>query len=299
MTTPKKKTTAKDQPTTEPEEAPKKKSCFVVTPIGDDNSSTRRATDGLIRSVIKPVMADLGFEVFVAHEIAKPGSITKQVLEHLLEDDMVITNLTGLNPNVMYELAVRHAKRKPVVSLAENGTKLPFDISDERTLFYQNDMQGTQDLIPRLKETVEEALCDEKPDNPIYRAVQAQVMEEVVVGTKDQYILERFDAIEKAIGNINYKNKQPELRHKGHLYPENTLYLVRAKLEIKGSSDEINEMIKYLSKACATRVSIRSLRGNNAVLNFVASSEFDLDIILSEAVIETGVVISTIETTSL
>ena len=46
------------------------KRCFVVTPIGSGGSTTRRAADGLINSVIKPVLERYGYQVYVAHEIS-------------------------------------------------------------------------------------------------------------------------------------------------------------------------------------------------------------------------------------
>ena len=85
-----------------------KKKCFVATPVSDDGSNIRRATDGLVASVIKPVLEELDIEVFVPHEMDRPGWIAGQVIDHLVQDDLVIANLTELNPNVMYELAIRH-----------------------------------------------------------------------------------------------------------------------------------------------------------------------------------------------
>lgn len=177
----------------------KPKMCFVITPIGDDASPTRRAIDGLVDAVIEPTLRGLGFDVEVAHRITKAGSITNQVIELLLSADLVVANLTDLNPNVMYELAVRHAARKPVVILADRVTRLPFDVADERTIFYMNDMAGVPELADKLRVMAGAAVGDEQPDNPIYRGAKALIMRQVAATDADQFILERLDRLESLI----------------------------------------------------------------------------------------------------
>ncbi|MCG3689943.1 hypothetical protein [Aliarcobacter butzleri] len=184
-----------------------RKKCFIVTPIGIDNSEVRRATDGLIDAVLELLLNEKDFEVIVAHRIDSPGSITGQVVEHILNDDLVIANLTTLNPNVMYELGVRHATRKPIISLAENGTILPFDISDERTIFYKNDMYGVLFLKDKLSKMIDEALLDKEPDNPIYRVVKQNIMKEVHPNDNFQsYVVERLDSFERILKRENKAN---------------------------------------------------------------------------------------------
>lgn len=179
--------------------------CFIVTPIGNENSDTRRAADGVIDAVVIPVLQSLGFletNISVAHRISNPGSINKQVIKRIIEDDLVIANLTNLNPNVMYELAVRHAVRKPVIQICEDGTKLPFDIIEERTLFYSNDMLGVIQLQDKLKTTVEEALIDDKPDNPIYRVIESNMIQASTTITDiDKFILGKLDKLETLLSN--------------------------------------------------------------------------------------------------
>ena len=191
----------------EANEQPKR--CFFITPLGGHKSESRRAATGLLKSVIRPVMHDeLGYEVKASHEISEAGSITNQIIERLLEVEMVVANLTGLNPNVMYELAVRHAKRLPVVAIAERGTDLPFDLSDERTIFYTNDMEGAAELKRKLRVAAERAAADEEPDNPVYRAAETSVLKRVATSGFEQYIIQRFEDLESSVNQIAYSIKR-------------------------------------------------------------------------------------------
>ena len=106
-----------------------------------------------------------------AYEINVSGMINTQIINRIIDDDLVIANLTGNNPNVMYELCLRHVVAKPIIHICENGTSLPFDIKGNRTIFYANDMLGVEELKKNLEGFVEEIDFNvECKDNPIYNA---------------------------------------------------------------------------------------------------------------------------------
>lgn len=107
-----------------------------------------------------------------------------------------------------------------------NGHVLPFDISDERTIFFVNDMEGVRELAPLLESAVNEALKTDSPDNPIYRVAQAKVTKEVATGSTEKYIIARLDQIDGSLGRLS-AGRDPAPREKsGFLHYEIELQLI-------------------------------------------------------------------------
>jgi len=154
------------------EEPTDEKVCFIATPLGEPGSEERRAADGLVEAVIRPTLMDLGFKVVAPLDISSSGDITRHIIKHLLEDDLVVANMTGPNANVMYELAIRHCVRKPVVMLSDDVGTLPFDIQNQRTIPFVDDMAGGIALRKELIKAVEAVMEEAELDNPVYKAAK-------------------------------------------------------------------------------------------------------------------------------
>ncbi len=110
------------------------KTCFVIAPIGEAESETRKRSDQVLKHVIAPAASACGYKAIRADQISEPGMITSQVIQHIVEDPLVIADQTDRNPNVFYELAIRHAIRKPLVQLIKKGEQIPFDVAGTRTI---------------------------------------------------------------------------------------------------------------------------------------------------------------------
>lgn len=116
------------------ESVPTEKTCFIVSPIGSEGSEVRKRADQVLKHVVRPPLESRGFKVVRADHIADPGMITTQVIDQIREAELVVADLTGHNPNVFYELAVRHALAKPFIQMIEAGEQIPFDIAGFRTI---------------------------------------------------------------------------------------------------------------------------------------------------------------------
>ena len=133
------------------------KDCFVIAPIGEPESDTRKRSDQVLKHVIKPAASECGYNAIRADEIDKPGIITSQVIQHIVNDSLVIADLTERNPNVFYELAIRHAISKPFVQIMKKGEQLPFDVAATRTIFVDHqDLDSVAEAKSAISDQIRE-----------------------------------------------------------------------------------------------------------------------------------------------
>ena len=99
------------------------KTCFVISPIGSDGSDIYKKFKEVLDYIIKPAVEESGYGLTVirADDIKQSGSIIKDILQSLLNAHVVIADLTNQNPNVFYELGVRHALRPRTILIAEKS----------------------------------------------------------------------------------------------------------------------------------------------------------------------------------
>ena len=157
-----------------------KKICFVISPIGEDGSEIRKRSDQVLKHIITGAVEQLGYEVIRADKISEPGIITHQILQHIVDAPLVIADLTDHNPNVFYELALRHAIRKPLVQLIKKGELIPFDVAATRII--QFDLQNLDsvdaaklEIIAQIK-SLEAGKND--TDNPISVSLDLKMLKE-------------------------------------------------------------------------------------------------------------------------
>ncbi len=152
------------------------KTCFVIAPIDDPDTPTRKRSDQVLRHIIRPAVEPLGYEAIRADEINKPGIITTQVLSQVVESDLVVADLTERNPNVFYELALRDAISRPFVQIIKRGEQIPFDVAQNRTVYVDlQDPDNVADSVKQIAGQVESLENDpEDVDNPISMSLNLQ-----------------------------------------------------------------------------------------------------------------------------
>lgn len=106
-----------------------KSSCFVLMPFNSGSQS-------LYERVIRPAVEATGLLCVRADEIFSRPQITHDIWKEIRACALLIADLTGKNPNVLYELGLAHAIGKPSIIITRNEEDVPFDLRALRYLYY-------------------------------------------------------------------------------------------------------------------------------------------------------------------
>lgn len=181
------------------------RTCFVIMPIADMPGYETGHFNRVYTHLIKPACANAGFKPIRADEVTSSNFIVLDILKRIVECDIAICDLSGRNPNVMYELGLRQAFNKKTVLIKDDETISPFDVQAFRYCEYDSSMRidnAQNNTISISKALSSTFSADENDVNSIVQLLKiqpAQVGEKTVLSQENTLILKAIRELEQRI----------------------------------------------------------------------------------------------------
>jgi len=131
--------------------------CFVLMPFDP------RFND-VYRTIVVPAARQVGLEAMRADEIRISGPIMEQVRSAIQQSRICVADLTGNNPNVLYELGIAQTLGKPCILMAQDIRLLPFDIRAYRAIEYDLATMAITDIRSRVEQAITASLGADQLD---------------------------------------------------------------------------------------------------------------------------------------
>lgn len=151
-------------------------SCFVSIQFGRKPIPDGRELDfdDLYFQVIQPALRDVGIECRRLDEFSAGAILHKTMISEILSSDLMIADITSGNPNVFYELGIRHALRRGRTILISGGGRTPWDVSFLPVIFYRPDEGGrlnstdAESFRTQLQTLVQQTQRTTVNDSPVF-----------------------------------------------------------------------------------------------------------------------------------
>jgi hypothetical protein len=126
-------------------EANNERRAFVIMPFDPEFNT-------IYSDLIRPALEEAGYEVARADSFLNQQNILRDIVRGIATSDLIIAELTTLNPNVLYELGLAHGLRIPTILLAQSIDEVPFDLRVYRILVYSIRFDQVHKLKQSLKD---------------------------------------------------------------------------------------------------------------------------------------------------
>lgn len=179
-----------------------KTSCFIIMPFSETTEEhTEEYWTSHFKSFLKPLIEEIPSLTAKRSEAIR-GDILRQIIHELIVSPIVVADLTDHNPNVFWELGVRQSFKHGTITIAKEGTRLPFDIGVKSTLFYNKEKNN--DFRAVFKKALLD--CIENPEN-----TDSHVLE-TITGRGSLYrIINQYETIRRFEGLISENKKNLNL----------------------------------------------------------------------------------------
>jgi hypothetical protein len=185
--------------------SPDQRACFVVMPFGlkpfNDGSGRHFDFDKVYRVIIKRAVENAGLTPIRADEQTGSQIIHIDMFKALRDKAIVLVDLSLENPNVFYELGVRHVMSpRGTVLMCREGSRLPFDVSLSRVIFYRYDgVDLDWEEAERVKAALKAALDEARrgqPDSPVHALLEQVYSTSAMVKQDSQFNAEPSKSLE-------------------------------------------------------------------------------------------------------
>ena len=150
--------------------------CFVIMPFSKTDSHTQAYWTSHYKDFLVPRIEAVQ-QLQAERARALRGDILRDIIASLVSSPIVVADLTDANPNVYWELGVRQSFHHGTITIAEFGTKIPFDISGKGHLwYYPDDMHKTAaEFEPSFREALEDCVTNpERPDSAVLESISGR-----------------------------------------------------------------------------------------------------------------------------
>lgn len=134
--------------------------------------------DATYNNIIKPAVEAEGFRCIRADEIKGSSIIDKSMYALLIKADLVIADITTLNPNAIYELGIRHASRpySTIIMKDTESSFIPFDLNHNRMFSYTHlgediGAEESRRCQLELRKTIKAVTASQVVDSPLYEFI--------------------------------------------------------------------------------------------------------------------------------
>ncbi|MGQ8363679.1 hypothetical protein [Glaciecola sp. 1036] len=184
------------------------KKCFVIMPIADIEPYEEGHFTRVYEYLIKPACIKAGFTPVRADEVASSNYIVIDIMDKIYHSDLVLCDLSGKNPNVLYELGVRQAFNLPTVLIKDKQTNRIFDIQGMRTYDYDESLRAdkVKKDVPSISSSIIETVENKGKDvNSLIKMLSikpAEISNEVELSGDSSVILSAINDITSRLTKI-------------------------------------------------------------------------------------------------